>query len=71
MIDEQTKQLIIDTVRIEDVVSDFVQLRRKGSGFVGLCPFHKDRHPSFLSLRPRISASASLVVQAVHQFPSS
>ena len=48
MIDEQTKQLIIDTVRIEDVVSDFVQLRRKGSGFVGLCPFHKDRHPSFI-----------------------
>ena len=37
MIDEQTKQLIIDTARIEDVVSDFVQLRRKGSGFVGLC----------------------------------
>ena len=46
--DEQTKQLIIDTARIEDVVSDFVQLRRKGSGFVGLCPFHKDRHPSFI-----------------------
>ncbi len=48
MIDEQTKQLIIDTARIDDVVSDFVQLRRKGSGFVGLCPFHKDRHPSFI-----------------------
>lgn len=48
MIDEQTKQLIIDTARIEEVVSDFVQLRRKGSGFVGLCPFHKDRHPSFI-----------------------
>lgn len=48
MMDEQTKQLIIDTARIEDVVSDFVQLRRKGSGFVGLCPFHKDRHPSFI-----------------------
>lgn len=48
MIDEQTKQLIIDTARIDDVVSDFVRLRRKGSGFVGLCPFHKDRHPSFI-----------------------
>ena len=48
MIDEQTKQQIIDTARIDDVVSDFVQLRRKGSGFVGLCPFHKDRHPSFI-----------------------
>ena len=48
MIDEQTKQLIIDTVRIDDVVQDFVHLRRKGSGFVGLCPFHKDRHPSFI-----------------------
>lgn len=48
MIDEQTKQLIIDTAQIEDVVADFVQLRRKGSGYVGLCPFHKDRHPSFI-----------------------
>ena len=48
MIDEQTKQLIIDTARIYDVVSDFVQLRHKGAGFVGLCPFHKDRHPSFI-----------------------
>ena len=48
MIDEQTKQLIIDTARIDDVVQDFVHLRRKGSGFVGLCPFHKDRHPSFI-----------------------
>ena len=48
MIDEQTKQLIIDTARIDDVVQDFVHLRRKGSAFVGLCPFHKDRHPSFI-----------------------
>ena len=48
MIDEQTKQLIIDTARIDDVVQDFVHLRRKGSGYVGLCPFHKDRHPSFI-----------------------
>lgn len=48
MIDEQTKQLITDTARIDDVVQDFVHLRRKGSGFVGLCPFHKDRHPSFI-----------------------
>ena len=48
MIDEQTKQLIIDTARIDEVVQDFVHLRRKGSAFVGLCPFHKDRHPSFI-----------------------
>ena len=48
MIDEQTKQLIIGTARIDEVVQDFVHLRRTGSGFVGLCPFHKDRHPSFI-----------------------
>src|SRR3712207_6593563 len=48
MIDEQTKQLIIDTARIEAVVSDFVQLHRKGSGFVGVCPFHKGRTLSFI-----------------------
>lgn len=47
MIDEVTKQKIIDTAHIVDVVSDFVSLRRAGVDYIGLCPFHADRRPSF------------------------
>lgn len=47
MIDEQTKQLILDTASIVDVVSDYVSLKKQGANFVGLCPFHNDRRPSF------------------------
>lgn len=34
--------------RIEDVVSGYVTLSRRGSNLMGLCPFHDDRHPSFM-----------------------
>lgn len=47
MIDQQTRQRIIDTAQILDVVSDFISLRRQGVNYVGLCPFHSDRNPSF------------------------
>lgn len=47
MIDESTKQQIFDTATIVDVVSDYVALRKQGANFVGLCPFHNDRRPSF------------------------
>ena len=47
MIDGQTKQHIIDAANILEVVQDFVSLRRSGVSYVGLCPFHSDRKPSF------------------------
>ena len=47
MIDSQTKQRIIDAANILEVVQDFVSLRRSGVSYVGLCPFHSDRKPSF------------------------
>lgn len=47
MIDRNTVQQIIDTADVVDVVSDFVTLRRRGANWVGLCPFHNDRTPSF------------------------
>lgn len=47
MIDQLTIQRIQDTAQIVEVVSDFVTLRRRGVNFVGLCPFHDDRTPSF------------------------
>ncbi len=53
MIDRNTVQQIIDTADVVDVVSDFVTLRRRGSNWVGLCPFHNDRTPSFYVSRAK------------------
>ena len=47
MIDQITIGRIQDSAQIAEVVSDFVTLRRRGVNFVGLCPFHDDRTPSF------------------------
>ena len=47
MIDQATIDRIRDAANIVDVVSDFVTLRRRGVNFVGLCPFHADKSPSF------------------------
>lgn len=47
MIDQLTIQRIQDAAQIVEVVSDFVTLRKRGVNFVGLCPFHDDRTPSF------------------------
>ncbi len=46
-IDRETVQRILDTADIVEVVSDFVSLRRRGNGYIGLCPFHNERTPSF------------------------
>lgn len=47
MIDPATVQKIKDTADIVEVVSDYVHLVRRGSNFMGLCPFHNERTPSF------------------------
>ncbi|MEA4916873.1 DNA primase [Proteiniphilum sp.] len=47
MIAQITLGRIQDAAQIVDVVSDFVTLRRRGVNYVGLCPFHDDRTPSF------------------------
>ncbi len=47
MIDQATIDRILDAAQIVDVVSDFVTLRKRGVNYVGLCPFHDDRTPSF------------------------
>lgn len=47
MIDPATVQLIKDTADIVEVVSDYVHLIRRGSNYMGLCPFHNERTPSF------------------------
>ncbi len=47
MIDQLTIDRILDTANIVDVVSEFVTLSRRGVNYVGLCPFHTDKSPSF------------------------
>ncbi len=46
-IDNDVKDRIRTAVDIIDLVGSYVQLRRQGANFVGLCPFHEDRRPSF------------------------
>lgn len=47
MIDQPTIDRILDAANIVDVVSEFVTLRKRGVNYVGLCPFHSDKSPSF------------------------
>lgn len=47
MIPQETVQLILDTVKIEDIVGDFVTLKRQGSSYWACCPFHNEKTPSF------------------------
>ena len=47
MIDRETVDKILDAADIVDVVSDFVHLRRRGANYIGLCPFHNEKTPSF------------------------
>ncbi len=47
MIDQGTIDRIIDAAQIVDVVSEFVTLRKRGVNYVGLCPFHNEKTPSF------------------------
>ena len=53
MIDHNTVQQIIDAADIVDVVSDFVALKKRGANWIGLCPFHNDRRPSFYVSRAK------------------
>lgn len=47
MIPQSTIQQIIDAARIEEVVGDFVHLKKRGVNLLGLCPFHNEKTPSF------------------------
>ena len=47
MIDQATVEKILDSANIVEVVSDFVTLRKRGVNYIGLCPFHDEKTPSF------------------------
>lgn len=46
MIDDELKQRIKDANEITDVIGQFVSLHKRGVNYIGICPFHPDRHPS-------------------------
>ena len=46
-IDRETIERILDSAKIEEVVGDFVTLKRRGVNLIGLCPFHNEKTPSF------------------------
>jgi DNA primase len=47
MINKETIDRIFDAARIEEVVGEFVQLKKRGVNYIGLCPFHNEKTPSF------------------------
>ena len=47
MIPQETVQKILDTAQIEEVVADFVSMRKRGAEWWGCCPFHNEKTPSF------------------------
>lgn len=47
MIEKETIDKIFDTVDIVEVVSDFVNLKKRGVNYLGICPFHNEKTPSF------------------------
>lgn len=47
MISQKTIQTIFETAKIEEVVGDFVKLTRRGVNYIGNCPFHNEKTPSF------------------------
>ena len=47
MIPRETVQKILDTARVEEVIGDFVTLRKRGADLWACCPFHGEKTPSF------------------------
>lgn len=47
MIDRQTIERILDAAQIVDVIQEFVPLKKRGANYLGLCPFHNEKTPSF------------------------
>ena len=47
MIARETIDRILETARIEEVVGEFVSLKKRGTNLLGICPFHNEKTPSF------------------------
>lgn len=47
MIPQKTVQEILETAKVDDVIQDYINLKRRGVNMIGLCPFHNEKTPSF------------------------
>ena len=63
MIKQKSIDSVMAAVRIEEVVGDFISLRKPGQDFVGICPFHDDKNPS-LHVSPRLGIYNCFVCDA-------
>jgi DNA primase len=63
MISQQTVDEILLAAKIEEVVGDFVALKKRGQNWVGVCPFHDDRNPS-MYVSPRLGIFKCFVCDA-------
>lgn len=63
MISKRTIDEILLVAKIEEVVGDFVSLKKRGQNWVGLCPFHEDKNPS-MYVSPRIGIYKCFVCDA-------
>ena len=52
-IDDYIIQRVLEATDIVEVVGEFVELKKKGARYIGLCPFHDDRHATNFSVYPR------------------
>jgi len=48
LIKPETIQKIVETAHVEEVIGDFVSLKKRGVNYLGLCPFHNEKTPSFV-----------------------
>ena len=64
MISPQTIQQITNRIDIIDVVGEFVKLKKRGANYLGLCPFHGEKTPSFTVLLQKKFINVLVVVKA-------
>jgi len=57
MISQNTIQQILARIDIVEIVGNFVKLKKRGANYLGLCPFHNEKSPSFAA--PVVTLSSS------------
>lgn len=69
-IDQSTINEIKDKTDILDLVSEYVKLEKRGRNYIGLCPFHDEKHPHLQFLKINKFVTASVVKKVVMFFNS-